>query len=533
MAASSSGSPGSLLAVSDDPVVLREWLAAIVSSSDDAIYSKDLDGTITTWNKGAERLYGYRADEVVGRHISVLIPSDRAGEEIVLLDRIAAGDRVDHYETVRVTKNGALLEVAVTISGIRGSSGEVIGASVIARDLTEQKRALEEIEKAHREAERTNRAKSDFLSRMSHELRTPLSAIVGFGELLKGTHLDQEQREFVDHLRTGGEALRALINEVLDISRIEAGQFRLSLEPVTLINVLSESVSLVGPLAAQREITLDIGNLSDIESIHVAADRQRLSQVFLNLLSNAVKYNVHGGSVTVRATPSEQGTVRVAVADTGPGIEQGKLHLVFEPFERLNADDTQVEGTGLGLSVARGLVEAMGGRLSVDSALGRGTVFYVELKSSNVDHRTRTLGDIPPASDTAEAGGSGLVLYIEDNHSNIRLVKGLLRRRPNVELISASTGAAGLEMARTRSPDLILLDLHLPDATGDELLAILRRDPITHETPTVILSADAFTEHMERLSAAGADGYLTKPLDFDRFLDTIDQFITAEEEDPT
>jgi len=509
----------------DEAEIAKAWLAEIVSSSDDAIFTKDLNGVVTSWNAAAERLYGYSSDEIVGHNISRLIPPDRHNEEKRILARIAAGDRIDHYETRRVAKNGEIVEVALTVSGIPAPSGEIVGASVIARDITEHNRLLSEARAARAEAERANLAKSEFLSRMSHELRTPLSSVLGFGELLKTTDLDQEQTEFVDQIITAGSRLRELINEVLDISRIEAGQFRLSVEPVRLEDVILEDVSLVRPLAQQRGVSITTTGFDGSDHHDVQADRQRLGQVFLNLLSNAVKYNVDGGSVTITVGRTDD-MVRVAVADTGPGITEDRLESVFAPFERLDADDTQVEGTGLGLSIARGLVQAMGGRLFVDSAPGRGSIFYVELVASEV------AGDSAVEDEHSVAGSgpvakAGVVLYIEDNPANVRLVSGLLRKRPEVELVSAATAATGLDEARTRNPDLILLDLHLPDGTGEEVLAMLRRDPATHSIPTVILSADAFQEHVERLNAAGADGYLTKPIDFAEFLGMVDRFVAA------
>jgi len=505
---------------------VADHLSAIVSSSEDAIFSKTLDGVVTTWNGAAQRLYGYSEEEAVGRHISFLIPSDRRGEEVAILAKIATGERVEHYETQRVTKDGVIVDVALTASPIRGDDDRIIGASVIARDIRDQKLAEQAINEARSEAERANRAKSEFLSRMSHELRTPLSAILGFAELLNSTTLDDEQRELLGHVMTGGSRLRALINEVLDISRIEAGQFRLSLEPVPLAEVISEDVALIKPLADQRAITVQVESHPSTEGAQVKADRQRLSQVLLNLLSNAVKYNVEGGSVTIAPRCDEPGVVRIAVADTGPGIPGEKLDLLFDPFERLDADETNVQGTGLGLTVAKGLVEAMGGRLFVDSTPGRGTVFYVELQLADVEATSPTPLPLPPSEQVPAAAGR--VLYIEDNAANIRLVRGVLRRRPSVELLSAMTAAEGLEIARRELPDLILLDRHLPDGNGEDVLAMIRRDPATHDIPTVIASADAFQETVDHLKSLGAADYLTKPFDFDRFLDVIDRFVTPQ-----
>lgn len=504
---------------------LARHMMAIVSSSGDAIFSKTLGGIVTSWNRGAELLYGYTGEEMVGRHVSVLVPPERHGEEIRILDRIAAGHSVSNYETRRMTKDGNVLDVSLTISKIEDDTGGIVGASVIARDITEQKRVQEEAAAAREEAERTNRAKSEFLSRMSHELRTPLSAILGFAQLLDGGRLDEDQKECARNILEGGHRLQRLINEVLDISRIEAGQFRLSLEPVPLAEVIRQDVALIGPLAREAGIGVEV-DTNDMSEVLVKADRQRLSQVLLNLLSNAVKYNVDGGSVIVGYTRTED-SVMIAVADTGPGISSDQLERLFDPFERLDADDTNIEGTGLGLSVAKGLVEAMEGDLRVDSAPGRGSVFYVELGFCEGEKDEDRLSIVQLDDESPQSSGS--VLYIEDNVANIRLVKGILRQRPEIELLTAMTARDGFEMARTHRPDLILLDRHLPDGTGEEVLARLRRDPVTHRISTIILSADAYHESVERLKAIGADDYLTKPIDFEVFLKLIDRFTRSKE----
>jgi CheY-like chemotaxis protein/anti-sigma regulatory factor (Ser/Thr protein kinase) len=354
---------------------------------------------------------------------------------------------------------------------------------------------------------------------MSHELRTPLNSILGFAQILADVPLDAADRKAVHHILTAGEHLLNLINEVLDIARIESGRQPLSLEPVRLGAVLREAVSMVRPLANARGVWVtDAAGAAADTWVH--ADRQRLVQVLLNLLSNAVKYNRPGGSVRLacEAAPDGDGTTRVRVEDTGTGIAQGRL---FVPFARLGAEQTGIEGTGLGLALSRRLVEAMGGTLELEASTPEGSTFRVEL---------RPAGD-PLGQAVAEARHMDLVqaepsptatlLYVEDNLANLNLVEMLLARRPGWRLIPALQGGLGVELAREHAPDVILLDLHLPDVSGEEVLRQLRADPRTAAIPVIVISADATPRTMERLQAAGADEYLTKPLNIKRFVEAV------------
>lgn len=378
---------------------------------------------------------------------------------------------------------------------------------------------------ARRAADEANLAKSAFLSRMSHELRTPLNGILGFAQLLQLDDLREDQRESTDQIVKGGNRLLELINEVLDISRIESGTVRLSLEPVLVGDVVGDAIELIRPVANDRGIRLRSELTADTSEAYVIADRQRLGQVVLNLLSNAVKYNVQQGSVSVSAGKTD-GRLRIGVTDTGPGIPDEKIPLLFTPFERLGAEQTNVQGTGLGLTLSKNLVEAMGGTVHVDTMMGEGTTFWVELK----------IADAPPpkeqptvAEAVARPASSGKILYIEDNLSNLRLIERVLSRRGDVELISAMTGALGLELAQQHIPNLVLLDLQLPDLQGDTVLARLRRDPRTASIPVVILSADATPGEIERLREAGANEYMTKPVDVPEFLSLVDRILAPRE----
>jgi signal transduction histidine kinase/ActR/RegA family two-component response regulator len=391
----------------------------------------------------------------------------------------------------------------------------------VSRDVTLERIAKREITAARVEAERANLAKSEFLSRMSHELRTPLNAVLGFAQLLELDPLSADQHESVTHIVRAGRHLLELINEVLDISRIESGQMTISLEPIAVAALLDELVTLTGPLGVGRSISIDAAGAEC--DVHVLADRQRLRQVLVNLLANSVKYNREGGSVTVTCAVVAGEGLRISVTDTGYGIRPDQLERLFHPFERLGAEQSGVEGTGMGLALSKGLVEAMGGRIGVESELDRGTTFWVELGlvEGPLDTYENGRPDEEPTVATS-AGRTHKVLHIEDNLSNLRLVERIIARRPDLRLISAMQGRLGIELARQHRPDVILLDLHLPDTSGREVLQLLRTYPETRHTPVIILSADATKTQIARLTAEGAAGYLTKPLDVRAFFELID-----------
>ncbi len=390
----------------------------------------------------------------------------------------------------------------------------------VVHDITERKRA-EEARLAREAAEHSNRAKSEFLSRMSHELRTPLNAILGFSQLLQISELTPKQSQNVGHVIKAGEHLLALIDEVLDIARIEAGHAAISLEPVEVRESIRECLELIEPMATQRKISLSRGNCLD-HPWHVMADRQRLRQVLLNIMSNAVKYNRPGGTISLSCEEVGE-RLRVRVTDSGPGIPVDKLVKLFTPFERLGVEHTGVEGTGLGLALSKHLVEAMGGTLGVESQVGCGSTFSVDLAVA--DSPTQQLEKLQtgPLAGVQQSDRERTILYIEDNLSNLKLIEGILDTVKGTRLLTAMQGTLAVEIARQQQPELILLDLHLPDMNGAEVLKRLQEDPKTSAIPVVVVSADATWSQVERLREAGAREYLTKPLSIHKFLQILSE----------
>jgi PAS domain S-box-containing protein len=489
----------------------------IMDHSKDVIATVDFTGRFVLVNAASKRLWGYAPEELTGRHYTrVVFPEDIPKTDAVVT-RIMAGESVPDFESRCLRQDGSLVHVLWSLSWSQADEKMF----VVAHDVSEQAEANEKLRRAEAEANRANRAKSEFLSRMSHELRTPMNAILGFAQLLEMDEISDHQREGLDHILRGGRHLLDLINEVLDISRIEAGRLSLSVEPVEIAETLRETFDLVQPLARQREVRLN-GPIG-CETAYVHGDRQRLKQVLINLITNAIKYNRVGGTVTVSCEPIEE-RLRISVLDTGTGIPKEKRSQLFIPFERLGAEQGTIEGTGLGLALAKRLVEAMNGTMGMDSTVGEGSVFWIELPITQSPVQLAELPDILPQS-AEYPQSSHTVLYIEDNLSNLRLVERLFDHRPSLTLLAANSGAAGLQLAAQRHPDLILLDLNLPDMEGSDVLRQLQARPETANTPVIVLSADATPGQKTKLMEAGAFAYLTKPLDVKKFFELLDRAI--------
>jgi PAS domain S-box-containing protein len=513
----------------------EEQFRILFEASPDAIFLLDPHDSTGMWriidcNLAACQLNGYTREELIGRSINLLnVAKADPAEFAATYERIQRDGALYGVEAEHVHKDGHTFPIEYSTSIITiGGNEFVLG---IDRDITERRHAELALQEAKELAEAGSRAKSEFLSRMSHELRTPMNAILGFAQLLDMSRkepLTSIQKERVKQIVKGGQHLLELINEILDISRIEANRLQISPEPVSIRESIQEALDLTTPLAVKRHIQVVAKLGGAAVNSFVMADRQRLKQVLLNLLGNAVKYNYDGGSVIITCEETPANTWRISIADTGPGIEPKNLARLFLPFERLVAEQSNVEGTGLGLTLAKRLVELMQGQIGVKSAPGRGSTFWIELPraESLMEHLQRSggTGALPEMSATIRT-----ILYVEDNVANFELIQEIFAEYSQIELLWAPDGKSGIETARQRHPSLILLDLHLGVSDGAEVLQQLKQEKGTAEIPVVIVSADATSSQAERLISLGAHSYLTKPLNVKHFVQLIDELLGQKE----
>jgi signal transduction histidine kinase/ActR/RegA family two-component response regulator len=512
---------------------------AILTSANFSIIATDEKGIIQLFNVGAERMLGYRATEVVNR----ISPSDMHDPQEVMaraqalsleLDRtIAPGFEAlafkasrgieDIYELTYIRRDGSRFPAIVSITALRDDFGDIIGYLLIGTDNSVRKQVEVELKKAMAAAEKANLAKTEFLSSMSHELRTPLSAILGFAQLMESG----SPPPTTSQLRSIGQILHAgwylldLINEVLDLALIESGKLSLSLEPSSLTEVMQECEAMIEPQAKARGISVIFAKMA-IPYI-VNADRTRVKQVLINLLSNAIKYNRSGGKVVVDCIANTPGRIRICVTDTGNGLGPDELQQLFQPFNRLGREAGAEEGTGIGLVVCKRLIELMGGAIGVESTVGKGSVFWVELNLTAEQRPVAGTGQ-PAVERTHGHAGAQLrtLLYVEDNPANLMLVEDLVARRPDIRLLSAMDGNSGVETARACLPDVILMDINLPGISGVKAMRILAEDPATAHIPVIALSANAIPRDIARGLDAGFFRYLTKPIKVNEFMDTLD-----------
>ena len=486
----------------------------------------DLQGRVRDANPRLRELLGYDATALAGRSIAELTYPDDRAEDTLALDRLLRGELPEVQRNTRLQhRDGALLWVRMNWRMLRNLQGEPQRLVAVVEDITEQLRR-QDAEQGRQLAESANRAKSEFLSRMSHELRTPLNAMLGFAQLLdldRQPRLEPRQQGWVAQILQAGWHLLEMINDTLDLSRIDAGMLRLTLAPVDLQPLVTHCAAMVGPTATRRGITLQI--TIDATAAMAQGDETRLKQVMTNLLSNAVKYNVPGGQVVVSTHRLDAHTLEVRVLDTGLGLNEAQMGELFQPFNRLGREHSNTEGTGIGLVISRRLAELMGGTLHAESAEDQGATFVLRLPLA--------AGPGAPADVTQAAASNTdryrhrLVHYVEDNETNVEVMRGIVAQRPQITLEVSTLGLDGLTAIRSRRPDLILLDMHLPDVDGLELLRQLQRDPACADIPVVVVSADATPARIEEALAAGARHYQTKPLNLGNFLAMLDDMLES------
>jgi PAS domain S-box-containing protein len=469
----------------------------------------------------AHRIFGFASvagDFLLEDIEACILERERVHQALVAL--ISEGREYDLEYAINPA-DGSPARVIHSIARLeKDAQGKPIKVSGFIQDITELKRA-EEDRIAREIAEQANRAKSEFISRMSHELRTPLNAILGFSQLLKMDELKPNQARGADQIYRSGRHLLNLVNQVLDIARIESGKLHILPEPMRLADTLQEALELIRPLAEARRLSLSL-EIPSSSDIFVQADHQSLKQVLLNLLSNAVKYNREGGQIAITASLSIDGHLRLQVRDTGEGIPLDKMERLFTPFDRLDRDSIEQEGTGLGLAVSKGLVEAMGGRIGAQSQPGQGSIFWLELDLVSERLKETILAEVDEHLSNRLRAGRGLVLYVEDNLANVQLVEAIMERLPQVQLITTMQGRLALDLAQEHHPDLILLDLHLPDMPGSEVLRRLKAEPATKNISVIILSANTLTGQIAELLAGEVRAYLTKPIDIQEFLKVVE-----------
>ena len=505
----------------------EEHFRALTENASDLITVLSAEGTYLYQSPSIMRLLGYTQADVLGGSPFAFMHPDDVAEAADALARMAGEPGTSHSVQFRFRHADGSWRVLESIGRTLLPDSVDEGIVVISRDVTERRRTEEALRAATEAAERANRAKSEFLSRMSHELRTPMNSILGFAQLLGRADLAPNDQKSVQHILKAGRHLLNLINEVLEIARIEAGRHNLSLEPVRVQPMIEEALGLVRPMAAQWGVTLEHGPAP--ENAFVRADRQRLAQVLLNLLSNAIKYNRPGGRVRLWCEPGDDGRLVIRVLDEGRGIPEENADQLFTPFARLGAEGTGVEGTGLGLALSQRLTEAMGGALTLERSGTEGSVFRVELGGATDPLEVLEGPEGAGPRVIAPGHGTATLLYVEDNLANLSLVETILLSRPGWRTLPALQGQIGVELAREHRPDLVLLDLHLPDIPGEEVLRRLRADRRTADIPIVVISADATRATAERLRALGADAYLSKPIDVDEFLETVERFLATRE----
>ena len=514
------------------------YTRSLIESNIDALMTTDPLGIITDVNKQMEALTECTRDELIGAPFKNYFTDPERAEAAIKL--VLSEKKVTNYELTAQARDGKKTVVSYNATTFYDRDRRLQGVFAAARDVTERKRfeqALQEtnaeLEAAKSAAEKANLAKSDFLSSMSHELRSPLNAILGFAQLLETTPPAPTagQAESITQILQAGWHLLKLINEVLDLAVVESGKLSLSPEPVSLAEVLSECEAMMEPQAQQRGITMTFPKVAG--TCFVQADRTRVKQVVINLLSNAIKYNRPQGKVEVQCAAISPERLRISVQDTGAGLPPEKVAQLFQSFNRLGQAVRGEEGTGIGLVVSKRLVELMGGVIGVESIVGSGSMFWIELRLTSAPALV-TAGGEPVVAAPAPVPANARVrtlLYVEDNPANMKLVEKLIAQRPDLRLLGAVNGTLGVEIARASLPEMILMDINLPGISGLDAMKILQEDPATRHIPIVALSANAMPRDIVRGLEAGFFRYLTKPIRVNEFMETVNEALAFAELD--
>lgn len=499
-------------------------LSKMMAVAPDAIVAMDQDQRIRVFNQGAEKVFGYSSSEVMGEPLDILLPERYRGHHSRHIENfLAATDdsrlMSERSEIFGLKKDGTEFPAEASISKLEIGDETIL--TVMLHDVSERRQAEIELVAAKERAEYADRAKSEFLANMSHELRTPLNAVLGFAQILqfsKEHPLSDRQIDQVRHIIDGGTHLLELINEILDLARIESGKIELTIEDVRARTVLDECLLLTHAMAENRGIEIVVGKGFET-TLEIRTDHTRFKQSLLNLISNAVKYNRENGKISLDCHETAGRMLHISVTDTGQGISADVLGELFQPFNRLGGESSQIEGTGIGLTITKQLVEMMGGHIGVDSEVGTGSTFWFELPLAEGKKRDDTVADRDMPSEAPDVAGT--VLCVEDNPANLRLMEMIIENIEGLSMISAQNAELGIELAENNAPDLILLDINLPDIDGFMALEKLQGSKKAKDIPVIALSANAMPRDIQKGLDAGFDDYLTKPINVEEVVGAI------------